>query len=106
MKHQKFDGTFNIIRRRLQRFPHREKNRKKCWKVKQAYQSFSKNPYEAGKNVLDPKCEFKLKCNQSLLDQHKSSTLSDHLFNIPLPDLEGLPPPPYILIDIAALQLL
>ena len=43
---------------------------------------------------MDPKCETKLKCDQEYLDQHKSTTLSDHLFNVPLPDLEGLPPAP------------
>ena len=84
----------NIVRRRLQNFRRGEKNRKKRWKIKKAFQSFSKNPYEAGKTILDPKCEAKLKCSRFSLDQHKTTTLSDQFHNIPLPHLEGLPPAP------------
>ena len=82
------------VRQRLRNFRRGEKNRKKRWKVKHAYQSFLKNPYDAGKMVLDPKCDVKLNCDKSFLDQFKFKNLSDPLRNFPLPQLDGLPPVP------------
>ena len=87
-------SLLDLVRQRLRNFRRGEKNRKKRWKVKQAYKFFSKNPYEAGKRVLDPKCETKLNCSKSSLDQFKSDNLSDPLYKVPLPQLEGLPPAP------------
>ena len=89
----------NIVRRRLQNFRRGEKSRKRRWKVKQANQSFGKNPYEAGKRVLDPKFESKLKCSKSSLDQFKSKSLSDTFHNVPLESLNGLPDAPNCVFD-------
>ena len=41
--------------------------------------------------LLDPKCYVNLKVEQTDLDQHKSSSLLNIYYNIPLSDLQGLP---------------
>ena len=41
--------------------------------------------------LLDPKCYVNLKVKQADLDQHKSSSLINIYYNIPLSDLQGLP---------------
>ena len=74
-----------------------ETSRKRRWKIKKANQQFLKNPYQAGKALLDPKCEIQLQCHQSLLDTFKAKILSDPSHNIPLPPLDGLPPAPTLL---------
>ena len=74
-----------------------ESSRKRRWKIKKANQQFLKNPYQAGKAVLDPKYEIQLQCDQSLLDTFKAKILSDPSHNIPLPPLDGLPPAPTLL---------
>ena len=71
-----------------------EKSRKRCWLVKKAKNDFKSNPYNAGKNLLDPKCYVNLKVKQEDLDQHKSSSLIDINYGVPLADLEGLPHKP------------
>ena len=45
---------------------------------------------------MDPKCKATLHVNKETLDHHKSSTVSDQFYDIPLDDLEGLPPTPSI----------
>ena len=52
------------------------------------------NPYNAGKTLLHPKCYVNLKVKQEDLDQHKSSSLIDINYDVPLADLEGLPDKP------------
>ena len=74
-----------------------ESSRKRRWKIKKSNQQFLKNPYQAVKAVLDPKCETQLQCDQSLLDTFKAKILSDPSHNIPLPSLDGLPPAPTLL---------
>ena len=67
----------------------------KCrWLIKRAQNEFNVNPYKAGKNLLDPKCYCRLEVEQKTLDQHKSSNLIDKNYDIPLGNLEGLPPGP------------
>ena len=68
-----------------------ENGRKKRWKFKKAQAAFRSNPYRAGKSLLDPKCSTTLQVEQSVLDSHKSSSVSDKFFDIPLRALEGLP---------------
>ena len=70
-----------------------EKSRKRCWLVKKTKNDFKSNPYNAGKTLLDPKCYVNLKVKQDL-DQHKSSSLIDMNYDVPLADLEGLPDKP------------
>ena len=74
-----------------------EKTRKRHWLVKRANNEFNANPYKAGKNLLDPKCYCSLKVDQETLDQHKSSNLIENNYDIPLGNLEGLPPEPLLL---------
>ena len=69
-----------------------EKNRKKRWKVKQANKAFLKNPYEAGKKVLNPESRIFLNCESADLDSFKTKTLRDESYRDLLPPLEGLPP--------------
>ena len=88
-------SLLDIVRARLENLRRWEKNRKRRWKIKQAYQSYKKNPFEAGKQVLDPKCDTKFNCERSFLDLLKSNVFSDPYHQIPLPTLEGLPPPPF-----------
>ena len=71
--------------------------RKCCWLIKRAKNKFNVNPYEAGKNLLDPKCYYSLNVDQQTLDQHKSSNLVDKNYDIPLGNLENLPPEPSLL---------
>ena len=74
-----------------------ENGRKKSWKFKKAQAAFRSNPYRAGKSLLDPKCSSTtLQVEQSVLDSHKSSSVSDKFFDIPLCALEGLPESPSI----------
>ena len=54
-----------------------ENGRKKRWKFKKAQAAFRSNPYRAGKSLLDPKCSTTLQVEQSVLDSHKSSSVSD-----------------------------
>ena len=74
-----------------------EKTRIRRWLIKRAENEFSVNPYKAWKNLLDPKCYFSLKVDQEVLGQHKSSNLFDNNYDIPLGNLEGLPPEPLLL---------
>ena len=74
-----------------------EKARKRRWLIKRAKNEFNVNPYKAGKNLLDPKCYCGLNVDQETLDQHKSSNLVDKNYDIPLGNLEDLPPEPSLL---------
>ena len=60
--------------------------------MKKAKSEFKVNPYKAGKNRLDPKCHCIAKLVQETVDQHKSFSLFDKNYDIPLGNLEGLPP--------------
>ena len=77
-----------------------EKARKSRWLIKRAKNEFSVNLYKVGKKLLDPKCYCSLNVDQKALDQHKSSNLVDKNFNIPLGNLEDLPPEPSLLKKI------
>ena len=89
-------NLLEVVRKRLRSLRKGEAKRKQRWKNKQAHKLFLKNPYIAGKNVLDPQCTAKLIVDEDSLDNHKSSTLLDPLCNVPLPSLECLPPHPSI----------
>ena len=51
---------------------------------------FKKNPYLAGKNVLDPRCYVQLKVSKDALDAHLSASTKDEMKDVPLGDLPGL----------------
>ena len=74
-----------------------KKSRRQRWLVKKARNDFKANPYNAGKTLLDPKRYVNLKVEEEDLDQHKSSSLIDINYNIPLADFEGLPDEPPLL---------
>ena len=74
-----------------------EKARKRCWLIKRAKNEFHVNPYKAGKNLLDPKCYCSLNVDQETLHQHKPSNLVDKNYDMPLGNLEDLPPEPSLL---------
>ena len=94
MQQKFFVCLVEIVRGRLRVLRRGESSRKKRWKTKRAYQKFLKNPYQAGKDVLDPVCSIQLQCNQSSLDVFKAKTLCDPSHDTPLPPLDGLPPTP------------
>ena len=96
---QSLTSLLDIVRSRLRVLRRGESSRKRRWKTKKAKEAFLKNPYEAGKNILDPICTANLECTQSKLDLFKASNLSDKLCNNPLPPLEDLPPPPILTVD-------
>ena len=73
------------------------KPRKQHCLIEKAKNKFNVNPYKAGKNLLDPKCYCSLNVDQETLDQHKSSNSFDKNYDIPLGNLEGLPPEPSLL---------
>ena len=74
-----------------------EKSHKYCWLIKSAKNECNVNPYKAGKNLFDPKCYCSLNVDQENLDQHKSANLFGKNYDIPLGNLEGLPPEPFLL---------
>ena len=59
---------------------------------------FFRNPYIAGKFILDPKCNIILNVDKDTLDKHKASSVNVPL-HIPLPPLDDLPEAPYFLRD-------
>ena len=81
------------VRSKIQSLRKPEKTHKRRL-IKRAKNEFNVNPYKAGKNLLDPKCCFRLEVEQKTLDRHKSSNLIDNNYDIPLGNLEGLPPEP------------
>ena len=84
------------VRARLRVLRRGESSRKKRWKIKQANQAFLKNPFDAGKKVLDPICNKVLQCSSSQLDLFKTKNLFDQSKDIPLTSLSGLPEPPIL----------
>ena len=73
------------------------KDKQHCWLIKKPKNKFKVNPYKAGKTLLDPICYCSLKVDQETLDQHKSFNIFDKNYDIPLGNLEGLPPEPPLL---------
>ena len=82
------------VKYKIRSLPKSEKSCKQRWLVKKAKNDVKSNPYNAGKTLLDPKCYVNLKVKQEDLDQHKSSSLIDMNYDVPLADLEGLPDKP------------
>ena len=73
-----------------------KKSCRRCRLVKKAKIDFRSEPFP-GKTLLDQKCYVNLKVEQADLDQHKSSSIIDINYNVPLADLEGLPEKPPLL---------
>ena len=84
------------IKEKLKTLRRSEKHRKKRWLFKKAPSSFRSNPYQAGKDLLDPKSNLGLCMAQAALDEYKSGIVEDLNYNTPLDNLEGLPPDPTI----------
>ena len=95
------EGLYSLlesVRVRLRNLRKKENKRKKRWKAKKAFRDWKRNPFQAGKDVLDPKCDTNLKCTRSVLDAFKLVTVSDALVDSSLSPIDGLPPSPSISI--------
>ena len=95
------EGLYSLlesVRVRLRNLRKKENKRKKRWKAKKAFRDWKRNPFQAGKDVLDPKCDSTLKCTRSVLDAFKLVTVSDALVDSSLSPIDGLPPSPSISI--------
>ena len=84
------------VKTKLRSLRRSERNRKKRWRFKNANIKFKRNPYQAGKDLLDPRCHIKLSIGKETLDRYLSSIVRDESYDVPLVDLPGLPPPPTI----------
>ena len=91
-------GGLHSLLESVRNFRKKENKRKKRWKAKKAFRDSKRNPFQAGKDVLDPKCDAKLKCTKSVLDAFKLVIASDALADSSLSPIDGLPPPPSISI--------
>ena len=60
-----------------------EKRSKRRWLMKKVKNEFKVNPYKAGKNLLDPKCDCSQKVDKKPLDQHKCFNLFDTNYDTP-----------------------
>ena len=71
----------------------RRVERKKCnyRKYREAARRFRINPYQTGKNILDPPSSITLSISQESLDSYKREVATDSLRSVPFDDLEGLP---------------
>ena len=61
------EGLYSLlesVRVRLRNLRKKENKRKKRWKAKKAFRDWKRNPFQAGKDVLDPKCDTNLKCTR------------------------------------------
>ena len=85
------------IKCRIPSFRKAEKARNSRWLIKRTKTEFNVNPYKAGKNLLHSKCYCSLNVDQETLYQHKSSNLVDKTYDVPLSNLENLPPKPSLL---------
>ena len=95
------EGLYSLlesVRVRLRNLRKKENKRKKRWKANTAFRDWKRNPFQAGKDVLDPKCDTNLKCARSVLDAFKLVTVSDALVDSSLSPIDGLPPSPSISI--------
>ena len=61
----------------MRSFHKAEKSHKRRRLLKKACNDFERNPYKAGKSLLDPKCFVSLKVDKANLDQHRDSSLDD-----------------------------
>ena len=86
---QRLQQLLIVVRTKIRAFPKSEKSCKCHWQIKKVKTSFKINPCNAGKTLLHPKNYTTLKVDQHLLDAHKSSSLKDKFYGIPLGELEG-----------------
>ena len=71
----------------------RMRRRNQC---RAAFRLFKRDPFSAGRQVLDAKTNTRLEVSQQVLDAHLSEVCHDPLKDIPLQPLEGLPPTPKV----------
>ena len=90
------EDLLSKTRLKIRLFRRSERSRRKRAQFKQAQRAFKSNPYEAGKDLLNPKSCATLNVDQSTLDSHKESVVSDKTYDIPLEELAGLPQSPEI----------
>ena len=90
------------VKEKIKSLRRAEKHRKRRWLYKKAQSSFKFNPYQAGKDLLNPKSNISLCVSQEELDDHKSQTVKDPIYNTPLETLEGLPPTPAVKVPFSS----
>ena len=93
---RKWNSTAYNVRSKIRSLRKAGKTRKGQWLIKRAKNEFKVSPFKAGKNLLHPKRYCSLKVDQETLDQHKSSNLIENNYDIPLGNLQGLPPEPLL----------
>ena len=76
---------------KIRNFCRAEKHRKKKWLFKKLQEKLNKNPYKAGKELLDFKSDVKPTVDQLTLDKFKSTSVEHKFYDVPLNPLEGLP---------------
>ena len=70
------------VRSKIRSLCKAEKSCKRHWLLKKAHNDSKRNPYKAGKSLLDPKCFVSLKVDQANFDQHKAFSLNDQSYNL------------------------
>ena len=82
-----------------------KKHRKKRSLFKKSEEKFIKNPYQAGKELLDSKSDAKLAVDQLTSDKFKSASVEDKFYDVPLNQLEGLPSSPNLKVPFSSKSL-
>ena len=72
----------STFKRKNLKFLCAEKHRKKRWLFKKLQEKFKKNPYQAGKELLDSKSDAKLTFDQLTLDRFKSASVEDKFYDV------------------------
>ena len=93
------------IKDKIRNFSRAEKHWNRRCLFKKLQQKFHKNPYQAGKELLDSKSDAKLTVDQSTLDKFKSASVEDKFYDVPLNPLEGLPSPPNLKVPFSSKSL-
>ena len=93
------------IKEKIRNFRCAEKHRKKSWLFKKSQEKFMKNPYQAGKELLDSKSDAKLTVDQLTLDKFKSASVENKFYDVPLNPLEGLPSSPNLKVPFSSKSL-
>ena len=78
-------------RKELRSIRKKDNCRKKRWLRNRDRKKFKKDPFKAGKDLLNAKSSVSLSVSQDLLDAHMAPLYEDKLRDLPLPPLLGLP---------------
>ena len=84
------------IQEKIKSLRRSEKHRKKRWLFKKSQKAFKSDPYQAGKNLLDPRSNVSLTVDQATLDHYKKNIVKDEHRDITLEAFDGLPDNPVL----------